>query len=57
MERRTEGRTDGRTKDGRKDGRKDGKPKTMSPRFSLKRRGTINRGSYMVAHALSNLLT
>ena len=36
----TEGRTE-RRKDGWMDGRKDGKPKTMSLRFSLKRRGTI----------------
>ena len=34
------GRKDGRT-DRRTDGRNDGKPKTMSLRFSLKRRGTI----------------
>ena len=35
---RTDGRTDIRT-DGRTDLRKDGKPKTMSLRFSSKRRG------------------
>ena len=35
-----EGRKDGRT-DGRTEGRKDGMPKTMSLRFSSKRRGTI----------------
>ena len=36
----TEGRKDRRT-DGQTDGRNDGKPKTMSLRFSSKRRGTI----------------
>ena len=36
---RKDGRTDGRT-DGQTDGRNDGKPKTMSLRFSSKRRGT-----------------
>ena len=35
----TEGRKDRRT-DGQTDGRNDGKPKTMSLRFSSKRRGT-----------------
>ena len=35
----TDGRTDGQT-DGQTDVRNDGKPKTMSLRFSSKRRGT-----------------
>ena len=37
---KTDGRTDGRTE--RTEGRKDGMPKTMSLRFSSKRRGTIS---------------
>ena len=45
-ERRKDGRKEGRT-EGRTDGRKDGKPKTMSLRFSSKRRGTRNgKGSF-----------
>ena len=39
---RKDGRTEGWT-EGRTEGRKDGMPKTMSLRFSSKRRGTTNK--------------